>query len=138
MRLLGITLLALGMAFAIYAMNMDVSVKMQSQYFGYGIQTPEMKVANLDLISQRQNTIVIGGILAVVGAIFTGIGTLAQSKLAPSGSEEIRSESKVENAREDRVEFRSGMYYVGQRCFDTFADAESFFDESERKKKPQA
>lgn len=133
MKRLGIAMLVLGMALAIYAMTMDVSVKMESQYLGFGIQTPEMKVANLDLISQRQNTLIMGGLLAVVGAILTGIGTLSQTKGIPAANSE--SEGKNENVRDDRVEFRGGMYYVGHRCFDSFSEAESFFDETESNRK---
>lgn len=133
MKKIGIAMLLLGMALAIYAMTMDVSVKMESQYLGFGIQTPEMKVANLDLISQRQNTLIMGGLLAIVGAILTGIGTLAPSKGIPTSENESKGNS--ENLRDDRVEFRGGMYCVGHRCFDSFSEAESFFDEIESNRK---
>ena len=126
-------MLLLGMALAIYAMNMDVSVKMESQYLGFGIQTPEMKVANLDLISQRQNTLIMGGLLAIVGAILTGIGTLSPPKGIPTSENESKGNS--ENVQDDRIEFRGGMYCVGQRCFDSYSEAQTFFDEAESKRK---
>lgn len=134
MKNLGIAMLALGMALALYAMNMDVSVKVESQYLGFGLKTPEMKVANLDRISQRQNTLIMGGLLAIVGAILTGVGTLSQSKeISPDGDSE--SEGKNENVRDDRVEFRGGMYYVGRHSFSSYSEAQTFFDEAESNRK---
>jgi hypothetical protein len=55
---------------------MDVGVDVPARDFGYGVSTPAMRVANVDLMTQRQNYLIFSGILAVVGAILTGFGAM--------------------------------------------------------------
>lgn len=76
MKALDITILALGLMLGGYALNMDVSVHVPAQDFGYGIRTPAADVANLDKMAQRQNFLIFSGVLAVVGAILTGFASL--------------------------------------------------------------
>jgi hypothetical protein len=134
---LGIVLLALGAAIAIYAMNMDVSVTVEARDLGFGVHVPGMTVANLELMSRRQNILTLGGMLAVVGAILTGFATLSQSRT----SETSRNESQTEATpvgQDDRVEFHGGKFTVGQRSFNTFEDAQAFLDDAQKRPPPHA
>ena len=89
MKLIGIVILALGLLLGGRALTMDVGVDVPARDFGYGVATPAMRVANVDLITQRQNYLIFSGILAVVGAILTGFASMqpaARRKTAePSG-----------------------------------------------------
>lgn len=65
-----------------YALTMDVGIDVPARDFGYGISTPAMKVANLDLMSRRQNYLTFAGILAVVGVVVMGFASLRTNKSA--------------------------------------------------------
>jgi hypothetical protein len=86
MKLVGIIILAVGLLLSAYALTMDVGVNVPAQDFGYGVATPAMRVANVDLMTQRQNYLIFSGILAVVGAILTGFGAM-QPRPAPPENE---------------------------------------------------
>jgi hypothetical protein len=93
MRLIGIIILGFGLILGTYALTMDVGIDVPARDFGYGVSTPAMKVANLDLMNQRQNYLIFAGILSVVGVVLTGFASTranaAGSKLpvpAPSPS----------------------------------------------------
>lgn len=81
MKNLGIVILLVGLALGGYSLAMDVSVDVPAREYGYGVSTPEMKVANIDKMAQRQNFMVFSGILSVVGAILLGFGSM-QPKVA--------------------------------------------------------
>ena len=76
MKVVGIIVLAAGLLLGAYALTMDVGVDVPARDFGYGVSTPAMRVANVDLMTQRQNYLIFSGILAVVGAILTGFGAM--------------------------------------------------------------
>jgi hypothetical protein len=78
-KLIGIVILTLGLLLGGYALTMDVGVDVPARDFGYGVATPAMRVANVDLITQRQNYLIFSGILAVVGAILTGFASMRPS-----------------------------------------------------------
>lgn len=84
MKALGIIILALGLMLGGYALNMDVSVHIPAQDFGYGIRTPEATVANIDKMAQRQNFLIFSGVLAVVGAILTGFASMRPDAPVPA------------------------------------------------------
>ena len=75
MRLLGIIVLGFGLILGAHALTMDVGIEVPARHFGYGVSTPAMKVANLDRMSQRQNYLIVAGILAVVGVVITGLSS---------------------------------------------------------------
>lgn len=86
MKALGALLLCVGIVLGIYALNMDVSVSVAAKDYGYGITSPAMQVANIDLMSQRQNLIIFAGILSVVGAVLFGFGAMQEAaRPAPPG-----------------------------------------------------
>jgi len=76
MKLAGIILLVFGLLFGAHALTMDVGVDVPAQDFGDGVAVPAMRVANVDLMTRRQNYLVFSGVLAVVGAILTGFASL--------------------------------------------------------------
>lgn len=76
MKLFGIIVLVAGLLLGAHALTMDVGVDVPARDFGYGIATPAMRVANVDLMTQRQNYLIFSGILAVVGAILTGFASM--------------------------------------------------------------
>jgi len=83
MKFFGILILLVGLALGVYALNMKVSVDVESRDFGYGIRTPAMSVANVTLMEQRQNLLIFSGVLAVVGAILTGFASMRPPAPAP-------------------------------------------------------
>lgn len=76
MKNLGMLILVVGLALSGYSLFMDVSIGVPARDFGYGIDTPAMRVANLDRMAQRQNFMIFSGILSVVGAILLGFGSI--------------------------------------------------------------
>jgi len=76
MKYFGILLLLAGLGLGIFALNMKVNVDVEARDFGYGIRTPAMSVANVNLMEQRQNLLIFSGVLAVVGAILTGFASM--------------------------------------------------------------
>jgi hypothetical protein len=79
MKLIGIIILVAGLLLGTRALTMDVGVDVPERDFGYGVATPAMRVANIDLMTQRQNYLIFSGILAVVGAILTGFASMRPS-----------------------------------------------------------
>lgn len=86
MKTIGIIILVAGLLLGAHALTMDVGIDVPARDFGYGIATPAMKVANLDLMTQRQNYLIFSGILAVVGAILTGFASMRPSTPSPAES----------------------------------------------------
>jgi hypothetical protein len=76
MKSFGILILLAGLALSVFALNMKVNVDVASRDFGYGVRTPAMSVANMDLMEQRQNLLIFAGVLSVVGAILTGFASM--------------------------------------------------------------
>lgn len=76
MKFFGILILLAGLALSVFALNMKVNVDVASRDFGYGVRTPAMSVANMDLMEQRQNLLIFAGVLSVVGAILTGFASM--------------------------------------------------------------
>lgn len=78
MRTIGIVSLVAGLALCAYSLVMDVGVVVPRQSMGDGFVLPPTEVANVDLMGRRQNFMVFGGILSVVGAILVGFSALAR------------------------------------------------------------
>lgn len=86
MKLVGMIVLAVGLLLGTYALTMDVGVDVPARDFGYGVSTPAMRVANVDLMTQRQNNLIFSGILSVVGAILAGFGAMQPRQPKPQSS----------------------------------------------------
>jgi hypothetical protein len=83
MKFFGILILLAGLALSVFALNMKINVDVESRDFGYGVRTPAMSVANMDLMEQRQNLLIFAGVLSVVGAILTGFASMQPAAPAP-------------------------------------------------------
>lgn len=83
MKFFGILILLAGLALSVFALNMKVNVDVESRDFGYGVRTPAMSVANVNLMEQRQNLLIFAGVLSVVGAILTGFASMQPAAPAP-------------------------------------------------------
>lgn len=102
MKNLGIAILIAGLLLGGYSLAMDVSVEVPSRDFGYGINTPAMKVANVDRMAQRQNFMVFSGILSVVGAILLGFGSMQPRPVAEKSADQDIPESDQAKAAEEK------------------------------------
>ena len=75
MRAFGLLMIAVGVAYLLYAFNMDVSVSTPSTYVpGYG-SVGGGSVANLDLMSRRQNHLIVAALITIIGVILSLFGS---------------------------------------------------------------
>ena len=66
MRTFGIIILIVGIILGIYALSMDTSV--QVNYSGNSFGLPD-RVNNLGLMNDRQNYLIVAGVLSIIGTI---------------------------------------------------------------------
>jgi hypothetical protein len=83
MKLIGILLLLAGLLLGGRALTMDVGVEMSAPSFGVSL-----RVANIDLMTQRQNYLIFSGILSVVGAILIGFASIRPTSLQATHEEQ--------------------------------------------------
>lgn len=93
MRAFGFVLISVGVAYLLYAFNMNVSVSTPSTYVpGYG-SVGGGNVANLDLMARRQNHLIVAALITIIGVILSLFG---------SREEQIGSAAPIPS--EDRIE----------------------------------
>lgn len=127
MKYAGIVILVAGLILGVFALNMNVSVDVESRDYGYGISTPSMQVANVNLIAQRQNFLIFSGILSVVGAILAGFGAMAPAVTAsPQVDVATAPVADEDLSNDDRITLNNGLYRVGEYSFDRIEDARLF------------
>lgn len=85
MRAFGIVLLVVGAVICIWALSLDTSVTTEAQSIG-GIDIPSQRVVNLDKQDQRRNMLIVGGLVLVVGAILTAVGSLQRTAAVSTGA----------------------------------------------------
>jgi len=131
MKFLGIIALLTGLILGVFALNMNVSVDVDSRNYGYGISTPPMKVANVEMISQRQNLLIYSGIISIVGAILTGFSVMAANpvQLVKEDSE-LKFSVNEDLSNDEKITYRDGIYSIGEFSFDRIADARIFASEN--------
>lgn len=85
---IGKTLIAFGVIFLLYALNMSVSM-------------PESDVVNLHMISERQNMFMIGGLLFIGGIILFAVTKLKQTDEEDviERSQQVENEEKIKRAK---------------------------------------
>lgn len=119
MKALGSVILIIGLLLGAYALKIDVGVDVPSKSYGYGITTPAMRVANADLMAQRQNYLIFSGILSIVGAILLGFGSMAQPTPVPvSGAANRRKDQSApaQNAQKAAAEQRPASISICPKC----------------------
>jgi predicted acyltransferase len=127
MKYAGILVLVIGLLLCLFSLNMNVSVEVDSQSYGYGITTPSMRVANADLMAQRQNYLIFSGILSVVGAILAGFGAIAPKAMETAETQaEIVELGNEDRSNDDRIIFNNGVYTVDGYGFDRIEGARLF------------
>ena len=100
MKNLGVLILVVGLALGGYSLFMDVSIDVPARDLGHGIDTPAMRVANVDRMAQRQNVMIFSGILSVVGAILLGFGSIQSVQSRARKPEAPRKAMLSEEGRE--------------------------------------
>jgi hypothetical protein len=83
MKMVGIILTTIGIAWALLAFSMDTTVETGGQRIGsgiYAIDVPKTRVHNLGLMEQRRNHLMIGGVIVLVGVLLLGFGSLSTPK----------------------------------------------------------
>ncbi len=87
MSVVGVLLLCLGLGVAGYFMLFfDVSVEADTPsvtIMGETFGGEQYRVVNMGLLSDQRNGIIVGGVLAVVGAIFMAVGELTRRRKSP-------------------------------------------------------
>ncbi len=68
MRPVGFGLIAIGVIWLLIAFNMDTSVEVPSTYFG------SSRVENIGLIAQRQNHLMVAGLVTLIGTLLVIFG----------------------------------------------------------------
>jgi len=100
MKTIGILLIVAGCLLGGVAYQMDTTVTTGARDFGYGISIPSVTVNNIGLMEERKNKLMIAGVLVIVGAIFTALGSAKKEESAgdvkcPFCAEKIKSEAKL-------------------------------------------
>ena len=83
MRGFGILVVIVGLGGMLYALGMDTSVSVSDVDIPHELRPyvpSAMRVNNLGLMQQRQNYLMVGGVAAVIGAIFVAVGFIAGVK----------------------------------------------------------
>lgn len=92
MRNFGAILAIIGLIWCSVAFNMNTIVETESQTIGsgeYSVYIPSQKVHNLDLSERRRTHLMISGLLAVVGTVLFGFGSVSNS--APTTLGKVRN-----------------------------------------------
>lgn len=95
MRILGIVMTVFGLAWAIFALNMDVNVTTQARTFGvgeYSVGVPSIDVVNVGLMDRRRNHLIFSGFIFLAGIILISVGkdsVVSKSRVCPFCAEKI-------------------------------------------------
>jgi hypothetical protein len=80
MKFIGTVVLAIGIAFGIYAMTMSVGLEMPSKEIGFGITTPAISIDDPNLVAKRKDYLTYAGIVAAVGGLLLVVGLAGKKK----------------------------------------------------------
>lgn len=137
MRAFGFVLIAIGVAYLLYAFNMDVSVSTPSTYVpGYG-SVGGGNVANLDLMSRRQNHLIVAALITLIGVMLAVFG---QQSATPAGTADSTAAASVSpfvglrDLKSDAYRLWLAKTYVIVRndVFDKFVMADDTFSDLDK------
>lgn len=95
MRTLGYVMTVLGLAWGIFALNMDVNVTSMAQTIGsgdYAINVPSVEVVNVGLMDKRRNHLIFSGFIFLAGVVLLALGkdtVASQNRTCPFCAEKI-------------------------------------------------
>ena len=89
MKVIGIVLVVAGILLAIFAFNMNVTVSTDSVSIG-GSYIPSQQVNNAGLMSERQNYLLVAGVLFLAGLVLMVADTLRKPGAAQESSGDTR------------------------------------------------
>jgi hypothetical protein len=95
MKPLGIILLAIGFALGIFGFSMDTTVESGGQTIGsgqYSVRVPITRVHNIGLMEDRRLLLYGAGLSLLLGAIFTGFGTLAKATVKGAAAPDAKAD----------------------------------------------
>lgn len=130
MKTLGYLLLVLGALYLIFVFNMDVSVTSPSVYIPGMGSVGGGEVANLDLMAQRQNHLIVASLITLIGALMAIFGQgqgLNYSETAKIVSPNFSGDRDIHS---DAYRLWLSKYYQIERndVFDRFVLGEQTFD----------
>lgn len=132
MKALGYILICAGILYLIYAFNMDVSVETSSIYIPGGGSIGGGSVANLNLMAQRQNHLIVAALITLIGAMMAIFGK-DESEGSDTDSESGRTSPEFSGARDlasDAYRLWLAKFYSIERndVFDKFVMGDKTFD----------
>lgn len=118
-RMGGIFLIIVGGIQLVVALNMDTSVDAGGETIGsgdYAIHVPQTRVHNIGLMSERQNRLIVGGMMVVMGILIVGFTELLEPKrrtVAPQFPKCPRCNGELEGTPELCRHCRSELRWIG-------------------------
>ena len=107
MKFFGIYLMVSGLAWGIYAFNMETSIYVGGSSYGYGAFStyiPGRDIHNMDLADQRRNHLIGASVTLIAGILLFGFGSMRpkeaieatqQGRKCPFCAETVKEEAKV-------------------------------------------
>ncbi|GIU32548.1 ankyrin repeat domain-containing protein [Shewanella sp. MBTL60-007] len=84
MRIIGMILTLSGLIWGIIAFKMPTTVKIDDKYFELLTDSPSPEIHNLALSNKRNTHLQASAVLAVIGSLFWGFGSIQRSSSLPS------------------------------------------------------
>ena len=95
MKSLGGLLIFFGIAALIFSMQMDTTIEVKYPG-GSGFGLPE-RVNNIGLMNEKQNRIILSGILLIGGIILFAVGKTKERNISESESENVATKDEADN-----------------------------------------
>jgi DNA-directed RNA polymerase subunit RPC12/RpoP len=95
MKSLGGLLIFFGISALIFSLQMDTSIEVKYPG-GTGYGMPE-RVNNIGLMNEKQNRIMLSGILLIDGIILFAVGKTKERSIAESESENVRTKDEADD-----------------------------------------
>lgn len=106
MKRLGVTVLFVGVAWGVYALNIDVTVTTKGEFVG-SIYLPPQTVNNIGLMDERRNHLAIAGFLSLAGLLMALLGSKGSSQTSfmpvSSSSEQRVCPFCAESVKEEAI-----------------------------------
>lgn len=74
LSVLGWLLLIGGLIGLGYGMTIDTTVETGGEHLGFGVTIPRQRIHNVGLMNEKQNTLIVSGVIALVGVVLVFAG----------------------------------------------------------------